>query len=284
MDRAINFAIIETKLTAVPPNKKYFALICNSRKKLEFSNRLYFKTTIITLHQSERGRQRFAHQFACIERLFAFNDVGQQNIHKWVLAIERRTSLIFGRNESRDSCEVALTECVVLLAIKTSPPSVGLSGIDPVVHDPPADESRYWLISIPPVKQQSITIVRAFVNSNLRKFHGPTPVVTVVYALRQRCLSPINCRHRLHCTFDCGRTRCTRGPKLHRAVAWVRLHEPDHHRPRAHRATGGRHGCKPLFRSHVMSFRRKRRSPATLGGHITTRSGVVLVVRAPSSL
>ena len=37
-----------------------------------------------------------------------------------MLAIERRTSLIFGRNESRDSCEVALTECVVLLAIKTS--------------------------------------------------------------------------------------------------------------------------------------------------------------------
>src|SRR6185369_17366052 len=63
------------------------------------------------------------------------------------------------------------------------------------------------------------------------------------------------------------------GAKLHRAVAWVRLHEPDHHRPRAHRATGGRHGCKPLIRSHVMPFRRKRRSPATLGGHITTRSG-----------
>jgi hypothetical protein len=49
------------------------------------------------------------------------------------------------------------------------------------------------------------------------------------------------------------------GAKLHRAVAWVRLHEPDHHRPRAHRATGSRHGCKPLIRSHVMPFRRKRR-------------------------
>jgi hypothetical protein len=35
------------------------------------------------------------------------------------------------------------------------------------------------LISIQPVKQQSITIVRAVVNRKLRKFHGPSPVASV---------------------------------------------------------------------------------------------------------
>jgi hypothetical protein len=80
--------------------------------------------------------------------------------------------LIFGCDDSLDRCEIALAERVVLLAIKAFPPSVGLSGIDPVVHDAPADEPRYLLISIPPVKQQSITIVRAGVDSKLRKFHG----------------------------------------------------------------------------------------------------------------
>jgi hypothetical protein len=35
------------------------------------------------------------------------------------------------------------------------------------------------LISIPPVKQQSITIVRAVVDRKLRKFHGPSPVASV---------------------------------------------------------------------------------------------------------
>ena len=58
-----------------------------------------------------------------------------------------------------------------MFAIKALPPSVGLSGIDPVVHDTPADEPRYWLISIPPVKQQPITIVRAVVDIEFLKFH-----------------------------------------------------------------------------------------------------------------
>jgi hypothetical protein len=94
--------------------------------------------------------------------------------------IERRTSLIFGGDDSLDRCEVALAKRVVLLAIKTFPPSVGLSGIDPVVHDAPADEPRYLLISIPPVKQQSITAVWAAVDSKLRNFHDPSPVVADV--------------------------------------------------------------------------------------------------------
>ena len=39
-----------------------------------------------------------AYQFARIERLFAFHDVGQQNIHEWMLAVERRTALVLGAN------------------------------------------------------------------------------------------------------------------------------------------------------------------------------------------
>ena len=34
-----------------------------------------FQITILTWHPLERGRPRFAHQFARIERLFAFHDV-----------------------------------------------------------------------------------------------------------------------------------------------------------------------------------------------------------------
>jgi len=60
-------------------------------------------------------------------------------------------------------------------------------------------------------------------------------------------------------------------------------------RPPVHGATGSRHGRKPLFGSHGTPFQRKRlafelgaerRSPP----HRTTRSGTVLIVRAPSSL
>jgi hypothetical protein len=91
--------------------------------------------------------------------------------HKWVLAIERRASLILGCNDSLDRCEVALAEFVILCAVKAFPPSVGLSGIDPVVHDTPTDEPRYLLISTPPVKQQSVTIVRAVVDREFHKFH-----------------------------------------------------------------------------------------------------------------
>jgi hypothetical protein len=119
----------------------------------------------------ERGRWRLAHQFARIERLFAFHDVGQQNIHKRVLAVDRRAALIFGCDDSFDRYEVAFAEGVLLFAVKAFPPSVGLPGIDPVVHDTPADESRYLLVAIPAVKQQSITIVRAFVDSKFRKCH-----------------------------------------------------------------------------------------------------------------
>jgi hypothetical protein len=110
-----------------------------------------------------------------IKHLPAFCDVGQQNVHKRVHAIERWASLIFGCNDSLDRREVVLAERVVLLAIKASSPSVRLFGIDPVVHDTPADEASYLSIAIPAVQQQSITIVRAVVDSKLCKFHDRSP-------------------------------------------------------------------------------------------------------------
>lgn len=60
------------------------------------------------------------------------------------------------------------------------------------------------------------------------------------------------------------------GAKLQRAVGRVRLHELDDHRPCAHRATGGRHGRQPLFRSHLSPFRQKRRCPVARAHRVTS--------------
>jgi len=58
-----------------------------------------------------------------IKHLATFRDIREQHIHEGVLAIERRTSLIFGRNDSLNCSEVALTERVVLRAKETFAPS-----------------------------------------------------------------------------------------------------------------------------------------------------------------
>ena len=44
--------------------------------------------------------------------------------------------------------------------------------------------------------------------------------------------------------------------KLHGAIARIRLHKPDDHRPRAHDTQGSRHGRQSLFRRHVIPLRR----------------------------
>jgi len=48
------------------------------------------------------------------------------------------------------------------------------------------------------------------------------------------------------------------GAKLQRAIARVRCHGFDDHRPWTHGTEGVRHSGQPLFRRHVMPFRRKR--------------------------
>ena len=97
-----------------------------------------------------------------------------------MLAVERRTSLIFGRNDSLNCSEVALTERVVLRAKETFTPSIGLLGIDPIVHDTPTYERPYPLRPIPCMQQQSIAVVRSIVDREIsllpEKKEGPSRI------------------------------------------------------------------------------------------------------------
>jgi hypothetical protein len=117
-----------------------------------------------------RGR-RFAHQFAHIERLSAFRDVGQQNIHKRMLSVECRSTLVLGSGNSLNRRQIELAEGVVLRAKQTSPFSIGLPRIDPTIHDPPAYECLYPLGPIPAMKQKSIHVVRRFIDFNFCQWH-----------------------------------------------------------------------------------------------------------------
>jgi hypothetical protein len=107
-----------------------------------------------------------------IEHLATRRDVGQQYVHEGVLAVERRTALIFRGNDPPDCCEVAFAQGVVLRAIETFAPFKVLSGINPIIHDTSADEGCDLLGSIPSVKQQSVAIVRAVIDCEMRKRHG----------------------------------------------------------------------------------------------------------------
>jgi hypothetical protein len=70
------------------------------------------------------------------------------------------------------------------------------------------------------------------------------------------------------------------GAKLHRAIARVRRHVFDDHHPCAHGAKGARHSRQPLFRRHVMPFRRKRVAPLIRahGSYLSTRARSTLGV------
>ena len=107
----------------------------------------------LTRYPLERRRRRFAHEFARIERLCAFRDVGQQNIHKRMLAIERRPALVLAVRNSPNRRDIEFAEGVVLRAKKTSPLSLGLSRIDPTIHDAAAYERLHPLRRIPRVEQ-----------------------------------------------------------------------------------------------------------------------------------
>jgi hypothetical protein len=115
-------------------------------------------------------------QFTQIEHLAAFRDIREQHIHEGVLSVERRTSLIFRRNDSLNCSEVALTERVVLRTKETFTPSIGLLGIDPIVHDTPTYERPYHLRPVPSVKQQSIAVVRSVVDDEICESHWPVPL------------------------------------------------------------------------------------------------------------
>jgi hypothetical protein len=54
----------------------------------------------------ERRRPWYTYQFARVERLFAFRDVGQQNIHERVLTVERRTTPVLGHDNPLNRREI----------------------------------------------------------------------------------------------------------------------------------------------------------------------------------
>ncbi len=69
-----------------------------------------------------------------------------------------------------------LTERVILRAKETFTPSIGLLGIDPIVHDTPTYERPYPLRPVPCVKEQSIAVVRSVVDDEICELHWPVPL------------------------------------------------------------------------------------------------------------
>ena len=57
---------------------------------------------------------RVRNEFARIERLCAFRDVGQQNIHKRMLAVERRPALVLAVRNSPNRRDIEFAEGVCI--------------------------------------------------------------------------------------------------------------------------------------------------------------------------
>src|SRR6266516_3338891 len=88
-----------------------------------------------------------------------------------MLAVERRTTPIFRRDDSLDRRKVMLAERVVLGTEESSPTFIGLYRIDPTIHDPPAYERLHLLRPVPGMKHQSVHGVRSVIHGNLCKGH-----------------------------------------------------------------------------------------------------------------
>src|SRR4029078_571167 len=117
------------------------------------------------------GRWRFPLQLANVQRLFAFHNIVQQNIHERMLAVERCTALVLGDSNPLNRREVKLAEGVILRPKQTSPPIVRLSRINPTVHDPPAYEHLHSFRPLPSVKQQSVHAMGPFINGKSCQRH-----------------------------------------------------------------------------------------------------------------
>ena len=105
-----------------------------------------------------------------------------------MLAVERKTALIFGRCDALDCRQVSIAEIVILGSVETFPAFEGPSGINPIIHYAPAYERCHLLRPVPAVKQQSIAVVGALVYG---KPGGPrdsraAPVLPNVGGIRER--------------------------------------------------------------------------------------------------
>ena len=80
-----------------------------------------------------------------------------------MLAVERKTALIFGRCDALDCRQVSIAESVILGSEQTFPAFKGPPGINPIIHYAPAYERCHLLRAVPAVKQQSIAVVGTIV-------------------------------------------------------------------------------------------------------------------------
>ena len=100
---------------------------------------------------------------ADVEHFTAICNVRQQDIYEWMLPVESKTALIFGRCDALDRRQVSIAESVILGSEETFPAFQGPSGINPIIHYVPAYERCHLLRAVPAVKQQSIAAVGAIV-------------------------------------------------------------------------------------------------------------------------
>ena len=144
---------------------------------------------------------------AHVEHRAALRDIRQQQIDERMLAVESRTSPVLECDDTLDCRQVALAERVVLLTKKTFPSPIGLSRIDPIIHDSPADERRHLLSPIPRVHQQSVAVVRAVIDGKSTKSHGTRPYCCcsantwepdVLLVLRSPCVGKTRKHHLRH--------------------------------------------------------------------------------------
>ena len=101
---------------------------------------------------------------ADVEHLAAFRNVGKQDIYEWMLPVESKTTLIFGRCNALNRRQVSSAESVILGSEQTFPAFEGPPGINPIIHDAPAYERCHLLRAVPAVKQQSIAAMGAIVS------------------------------------------------------------------------------------------------------------------------
>jgi hypothetical protein len=76
--------------------------------------------------------------------------------------LDASDTFVFGA--AAEPGEWAVSGAFVFWDKQTSSPSIGLSRIDPTIHDPPAYECLQSLRPFPGMKQQSIHVVRPFID------------------------------------------------------------------------------------------------------------------------
>jgi len=101
---------------------------------------------------------------ADVKHFAAFCNVRKQDIYEWMLPVESKTTLIFGRCDALDRRQVSIAESVILGSEQTFQAFEGPPGINPIIHDAPAYERSHLLRAVPAMKQQSIAAVGAIVH------------------------------------------------------------------------------------------------------------------------